>query len=151
MSRVSRSVGTSAQEWHVWHASPCASGVPVPPWFTCRVYMYRLNRSRYGMSKYLQLSLLVLLVLTYFLHFPSSEYRYFNTIKRLHVDLHVYMYMYRYVENCCTCRSFGCCRKDRHHHGAVLDQPASNHGPSHHQQQKRNVAYVKFPTTVHYM
>ena len=33
------------------------------------------------MSKYLQLSLLVLLVLTYFLHFPSSEY--FNTIKRL--------------------------------------------------------------------
>ena len=39
-----------------------------------------LNGTR-SMSKYLQLSLLVLLVLIYFLHFPSSEY--FNTIKRL--------------------------------------------------------------------
>ena len=39
-----------------------------------------LNGTR-SMSKYLQLSLLVLLVLIYFLHFPSSAY--FNTIKRL--------------------------------------------------------------------
>ena len=39
------------------------------------------------MSKYLQLSLFVL---TYFLHFPSSEY--FNTIKRLCRKL---LYMYR--------------------------------------------------------
>ena len=43
-----------------------------------------------AMSKYLQLSLLVL---TYFLHFPSSEY--FNTIKRLCRKL---LYMYMYIE-----------------------------------------------------
>ena len=53
-----------------------------------------------AMSKYLQLSLLVLLVLTYFLHFPSSEY--VNTIKRLCRKL-LYMYMCSRQGECRMC------------------------------------------------